>query len=512
MLILSTFNSDYLQSPLQSLLKLFKPQPVNIKYVNKNLIVELLNLKSNLEEKNSYVILFRINDFKEISDINLNKLEDHLDLIVKQITVLKQEKGFPILVFLCPILSEIYNNNPILEALEKKIIKSLNENKIHTLTLSNIKERYGDIEFENPVEGDTHIPYVPKFYAAIAALLARKLHAIIQKPYKVIAVDCDHTLWDGAAADLGAEAVLFKEHNIFLQNYLVEQQKKGIIICLCSKNEQQTVLDVFNQRQTEMPLKLHHINKYKINWKEKAENIKELALDLNVFPDSFLFIDDNPIEINNVSQIPGITCITMPQNLQECKDECLFDIDEHAVITETDKKRFELYKQAEIKAALATEFRDPIQFLRSTELGQSIVIRKIEDEENEAIERVSQLSGRTNQFNTFPEVEAKSIYEINEMVRCDKKEVFVGIIKDRDSEDNYEDISAISMCRIERNTIKINNFFVSCRSFNRGIEFEMLKHIAQTAQEKNIKNIKIKFKKSDKNKAASLFLNILSSF
>ena len=511
MLILSTFNSDYLQNPLQSLLEKFTPESLNIKYVNKNLMLELLNQKSNIEEKSeekSYVTLFRISDFIEKnSSINENKLEKHLDIIVNLVISLKQEKGLPFLVFLCPSSSADYNNNPTLEKIEKNFIEKLNQNKIHTLTLSNVIEKYGDMEFENPIEGDTHIPYRPKFYAAMACLLARKLHAIIQKPCKVIAVDCDDTLWEGVAADVGIEAVSFKEHNIFLQNYLVEQQKKGIIICLCSRNEENTVLDVFSQRQKEMPLKLDYITKYKINLEEKAENIRELAMDLNLLPDSFRFIDDNPTQINNVNQIPGVLCITMPQNIKDCKNHWIFDIDEHSVLTETDKNRPELFKQAEIKAALATKFRDPIEYLRSKELGQSIVISKIDYKEEREIKRVSQLSGKTNQFNSFPEVNAKSIDEINKMITSDKKVVFVGRINDKFSP---EEIDAVSMCSIERNNITINNFFVSCRSFGRGIEFEMLKHIAQTAQEKAIENINIRFKKSKKNKPASIFLNILS--
>jgi amino acid adenylation domain-containing protein/FkbH-like protein len=509
MLILSTFTSDYLQPLLQDLLKKFTSESINIKYVNKNLIGELLNLKSNLEEKKSYVILFRISDFLETSlSIDETKLKEHLDLTVNQIISLKQEKELPCLVFLCPSSSTVYGNNPTLESIEKKFIERLNENKIHTLTLSNIKETYGDIEFENPIEDDTHIPYTPEFYTAIACLLARKLHAIIQKPFKVIAVDCDNTLWTGAAVDDGAEGIVFKEHNILLQKYLVKQQEKGILISLCSRNaKEQTVLEVFEERQADMFLKLDHITAYKINEKFKSENIKELAVDLNVFPDSFRFIDDNPTEIYDVSQIPGVLCITMPQKLEECKSHWAFDIDEHSLVTETDKNRFELLKQAEIKTALATQFHDPIEYLRSSELSQSISISKIDLEEKVAIERVSQLSGKTNQFNLFPETKGKEISEINEMIASNKKEVFIGRIKDNFSP---KDITAIALCSIERNGITINNFFVSCRSFNRGMEYELLKGIAQFAQEKHLKSINIKFKKSKKNKAASTFLNILS--
>jgi FkbH-like protein len=155
----------------------------------------------------------------------------------------------------------------------------------------------------------------------MACVLARKLHAIKQKTFKLIAVDCDNTLWTGVAADDGTEGVVFNEHNILLQNYLVEQQAKGKIICLCSKNDEQTVLDVFNQRQAEMPLKLKHLSKYnKINWNSKSNNIKELVLELNLLPDSFRFIDDNPTEIFDVGQIPGVFCITMPQKFEEFKN------------------------------------------------------------------------------------------------------------------------------------------------------------------------------------------------
>ncbi len=508
MLILSTFNSDYLQKPAleyphNPLLESLTKESIEIKYVNKSLVTQLINLDP--EKLKSCAILFRLFDFLDADlSIDETKLAGHLNLILDQIILIKQKSQFPFLAFLCPS-PEIINEK--LKEIEKKIIKKFNENKIHTLTVSNIKERYGDFEFENPIEEDTHIPYSPKFYAAIAGLLARKLYAINQKSCKVIAVDCDNTLWTGVAADDGPEGLVFKEHNILLQNYLVEQQKKGIIICLCSKNEEQTVLDVFEQRQLDMSLKLDHISKYKINWREKSDNVRELALDLNVFPDSFLFIDDNPIEIENVKQILGVVCITMPQNLQEYKAEWLFDIDEHAVITESDRNRGEFFKQAGIKTTLATQFRDPIDYLRSTALGQSITISKLDLKEKETLERVSQLSGKTNQFNIFPENKGKEICEINEMIGDKKKEVFVGRIKD-----NFSpiDITAISMCSIERNNITIDNFFVSCRSFGRGIEFEMLKHIAEFADKKSIKEIKIKFKKSDKNKAAGLFLNSLN--
>ncbi|MGB8807082.1 MAG: HAD-IIIC family phosphatase [Candidatus Rickettsiella isopodorum] len=509
MLILSTFNSDSLQSPLQTLFEKFTSESITIKYSNKNLMGDLLSLNSNLEK--SYAILLRLFDFIEAeSFIDETKLTEHLDIILAQITKLKHEKGSPFIVFLCPS-----QPNSQLESIEKLFLEKLNKNKIHTLTIADVEEKYGIIKFDNPTGDDTHTPYNPKFYRAIACLLARKFHAIKQKPCKVIVVDCDNTLWTGAAVDDddAKKNIVFEEYNILLQKYLVKQQEKGIIICLCSRNaKEKTVLDVFKQRQADMFLKIDHITAYKINEELKSKNIKELAVDLNLFPDAFRFIDDNPTEIYDVSQIPGVLCITMPRNLEEYKNHWAFDIDEHAEITETDKKRTDLYKQTEIKAALATRFCDPVEFLRSPELGQTIIINKINsidtEDDKKVIVRVNELSGRTNQFNLFPESKAKEINEINSIVKNDEREIFIGSIKDKFS--TTEDITAIAISSLDRNSLTINSFFVSCRVFRRGMEYEMLKYIAQFSQERGLNSIKLNFKKSEKNKPVSSFLNILS--
>ncbi len=90
------------------------------------------------------------------------------------------------------------------------------------MTSSNIKELYNVKNFENPIEGETHIPYLPEFYTAMACLLARKLHAIKQKDFKLLAVDCDNTLWTGVAAENGCEGIVFEEHNLLLRKYLVK--------------------------------------------------------------------------------------------------------------------------------------------------------------------------------------------------------------------------------------------------------------------------------------------------
>lgn len=514
MLILSTFNSDYLQNPapkqpqtslLKSLFEKFTTESIQIKYVNKNLIGELIGLE--IEKLQSCAILFRLFDFLEADSIkDLAKLEEYLNLILKQVILIKQ-KSVPFLIFLCPSPEVIYNEE--LKKIEEKYITEFNNNKIHILTLSNIKELYSVKKFENPIEGETHIPYHPEFYTAMACLLARKYHAIKQKDFKLLAVDCDNTLWTGVAAENGSGGIVFEEHNLLLQKYLVKQQENGKIICLCSKNDEQTVIDVFNQREAEMPLKIKHLSKYnKINWKLKSENIKELAKELNIFPDSFRFIDDNPIEINEVSQNLDVFCITMPQNLKEYKNHWGFDIDEHQIITKTDRNRAEFYVQAENKAEIAKKYKDRVAFLRSEECGQSIIINKLDSvEDKSTIQRASQLSGKTNQFNIFPESNPIKESEINSIINDKTRDIFIGRIKDNISS---EDITAVAVSSLSENSLIINSFFLSCRAFDRGMEYEILQYIAQFAIEKNKEYIEINFKRSQKNNPASNFLNVLS--
>ncbi len=516
MLILSTFNSDYLQKPslkhpqtflLKSLFEKFTTESIEIKYVNKNLIGELIGL--TIEKLQSCAILFRLFDFLEGgSIINLAKLEEHLSLILKQIILIRQKSVLPILVFLCPSPEVIYNEE--LKKIEEKYIEKFNNNKIHVFSLSNIKELYSIKNFENPIEGETHIPYLPEFYTAMASSLARKYRAIVGKKFKVIAVDCDNTLWRGVAAEEGANGVIFEEQNLLLQKYLVEQHARGVIICICSKNDKQTVIDVFTQRGAEMVLKLYHISDYSgINWNSKWKNIKELAKKLNLFLDSFLFIDDNPIEIREVRiNLGGITCVIAPQNPREFKNEVIFDTDSHQYTTESDENRASFYSKMEIKAETAKRFNDPLEYLRSPELGQSIIISKLDSEEDVlTIRRVSQLSGKTNQFNIFPESKAIGINDIKSIINSETRDVFIGRIKDNFSP---EDITAIAVTSVSRKSLIINSFFVSCRVFNRGMEYEMLKHIAQFALEKNKKYIKLNFRRSKKNNIATKFLNVLN--
>ena len=144
-----------------------------------------------------------------------------------------------------------------------------------------------------------HIPFTPQFYAALGTLIARRLYAIKRPPHKVIVLDCDNTIWKGVVGEDGVMGIDITPGYKFLQAFMVAQQKSGMILCFCSKNNEADVLEVFEKRP-ELPLQLEHLVAWRINWLPKSENLKALAQELNLGLDSFIFLDDNPMECAEV--------------------------------------------------------------------------------------------------------------------------------------------------------------------------------------------------------------------
>jgi HAD superfamily phosphatase (TIGR01681 family) len=156
------------------------------------------------------------------------------------------------------------------------------------------------------------VPYRTCLFVVIAALVARRLHAVTTPPYKAIVVDCDQTLWVGACGEDGPSGVVIDGPRQALQKFLVAQHDAGMLICLCSKNSEEDVFKVFEQRG-EMLLKLRHIVAHRINWESKVSNISSLARQLGIGTDSFVFIDDNPLECAEVRAIlPEVLTLQMP--------------------------------------------------------------------------------------------------------------------------------------------------------------------------------------------------------
>jgi FkbM family methyltransferase/HAD superfamily phosphatase (TIGR01681 family) len=235
---------------------------------------------------------------------NLNELLSLLQTVHKTFQV-------PLLLGICPASPQLRAtlSDQVIQRLESLIWQTTNElNQITTVRFSDYESLWGD--YYDAVRDEMgHIPYTPDFYTAMATVLVRQAHALNRPVYKVIALDCDNTLWSGVVGEQGVDISLGFDA---LQQFIVEQKRQGMLICLVSKNNEADVKSVFSTHK-DMKLQWKDIAAWKINWLPKSQNLRELAQDLNVGLDSIIFLDDNPVECAEVkANCPEVLTLQLP--------------------------------------------------------------------------------------------------------------------------------------------------------------------------------------------------------
>lgn len=382
---------------------------------------------------------------------------------------------------------------------EQLIRDNLSEHSnIFITTSGEIDEKYpvGDY-YDEQRDQLGHIPYKREYFTALATSVFRKVLASKRKPYKVIVLDCDNTLWDGVCGEVGPQGINLSEPYKKLQSFMLQQVKAGKILCLCSKNVQEDVDRVFSER-SDMILKEKDIVSSKINWEPKSQNISKLSEELNLGLDSFIFVDDNPVECAEVrANCPEVLTLNLPETPEEITT-CLqhswpFDF---LKSTSEDQQRTKLYKDNLKRSSYEDKSSSLKEFIEG--LNLDINIKNAEPEE---ISRVSQLTYRTNQFN-FTTIR-RSEEEIKKLLKTEEFTCKVCRVKDRFGD--YGLVGAM-LYQTLPDRIVLDSFMLSCRVLGRGVEHELLKSVGEAAVAKGIESIQINFQKSDKNQPALNFL------
>ena len=151
-------------------------------------------------------------------------------------------------------------------------------------------------------------------------LIARQFEAFAGKARKCLVLDLDNTLWGGVVGDLGYDGVLLDPNDaegeayLAFQRYIVELKNRGIIISICSKNDEVNAKEPFEKNEN-MVLKLSDISAFYANWDDKATNIKRISNELNIGTDSMVFFDDNPTERELINEfLPEVKVINVPED------------------------------------------------------------------------------------------------------------------------------------------------------------------------------------------------------
>ncbi|MBZ5724668.1 MAG: HAD-IIIC family phosphatase [Acidobacteriia bacterium] len=343
------------------------------------------------------------------------------------------------------------------------------------------------------------VPYTPLFFVALATAVTRRIHALIRPPYKVIALDCDETLWAGICGEDGPHGVVLDEPRRALQEFMAGRRKAGMLLALASKNNENDVVETF-RAHPEMPLALDDFAARRINWGSKGANLASLAGELGLGLDSFILVDDNPKECTEAqAEAPEVLALPLPEIAAEIPEflRHVWAFDQ-ARVTEEDRRRPELYAQRAERARAERAAANLEEFLASLELA--VAIAPIEAAQ---VARVAQLTRRTNQMNAT--CVRRTEGELEELLRAGAECLTVDV-KDRFG--SYG-LTGVMIFRGAPDALVVDTFLLSCRVLGRGVEHRMVARLGEIALARGRARVEIPFVPGERNRPAALFLESL---
>jgi len=403
----------------------------------------------------------------------------------------------PILVCICPASPHA---SALPDQLEPDLASELAElSTIRFLSSARLGELYPVANYYDAAADQLgHMPYTREAYAALGTAIARVFHACRRAPYKVIVTDCDNTLWRGICGERGPEGVAMDGPARALQNFLRRRQADGMLLCVCSKNAAEDVDETFDAHP-EMPLRRSDFAGWRVNWRPKSENIQALARELSLGLDSFIFVDDNPMETAEVAaHCPGVLALTLPADgelIPRFLDH-VWAFDQNGVTAE-DRKRTQMYRENASRQGGLAEALSYADFLRGLELD--IEIRELNGAAE--IERAAQMTQRTNQFNFTTRRFTAS--EIREMLSGGATQILGAFVRDR-----YGDYGQVGLVMYEAadDVLHVRDFLLSCRVLGKGVEHAMVRRLGESAMARSLAVVEIAYVPTAKNTPARDFL------
>ncbi len=346
---------------------------------------------------------------------------------------------------------------------------------------------------KNPLGLEVLVPLGRQYGAVVRALKA--------KTKKCLVLDCDNTLWGGIVGEDGIENIKLGSsypgsfYTAFQQEVL-NLQRQGVIIALCSKNNEADVWEVFH-RHPDMLLREGHLVTWQINWQDKSENIKRIAADLNIGLDSIVFADDSQLECDLVKhQLPQVAVIELGQDpslfVRRLRNSELFGA---FTSSAEDAQRTQMYRAEAERKQILEKAGSIEDYLASLDMAVEIGLA-----DQFSIGRISQLTQKTNQFNLTTIRYTES--DIASIANGKQNMVFWVRLKDKVSDLGI--VGAVIL-RFSDSLAQIDTFLLSCRALGRGAEEVMLAHAIGLARKRGCGSLVGRYAKTAKNSQVELF-------
>lgn len=374
----------------------------------------------------------------------------------------------------------------------RKINLSLSElsqknGNVFICDIEGLQSRYG---LQTRKDNKIFIKADMAFSLDMLPLLAKHILDIIlsikgNKLKKCLILDLDHTIWGGVIGDDGVEKIQIGKLGIGkafsnLQRWAKALKDRGIILCVCSKNTDSIARKPFDEHP-EMILRISDIAVFVANWENKADNIRYIQSVLNIGFDSMVFLDDNPFERNLVRQeLPEVLVPELPEDPAEYMDFITeHNLFETASISSEDRKRTSRYQKEAERSSSKRSFSSIDDYLESLNMVAKIELLNVFN-----IPRIAQLSQRSNQFNL------RTVrYTEEELHERNKSNQFLSLaVSLNDKYGDYGIISAL-MCEKKGETLFIENWMMSCRVLNRGVENAVLDYLIEYTKKNKLKFI-----------------------
>lgn len=365
------------------------------------------------------------------------------------------------------VLGNCTSYNYIVNRLNNRILEN-RQNQIIYIDLKKIIANIGvknAYDFKNKYRWNC--PYSKQLLFAVGKEIYKQYLIVNGISKKCIVLDCDNVLWKGILEEDGFTKIKLSDFGIGraykdFQRYLLFMYQHGVILTICSKNNLSNVLQVFNHH-SEMVLKEKYISCFRVNWKSKIDNIKQIAQELNINLNSMVFIDDMPHEIEAVSKfLPDVKTIKFDiKNIYE-QMKC-FNLG--ATKNSLDIiNRHETYKTNILRQKLRSEFFDIDSYIENLE--QVITIKEANSME---YSRIIEITQRTNKFTNGKRY---TLSGLKEKIRHDKYKVFTVHVSDR-----FSDLGLVGVIGIDEE--KLDLFCLSCRALGRMVENKMIDQIVK---------------------------------
>jgi FkbH-like protein len=311
-------------------------------------------------------------------------------------------------------------------------------------------------------------------------LVGRLLAARQGRSYKCLVLDLDNTIWGGVIGDDGIDGIVLGQGSplgeayVAFQDYARELTRRGVILAVCSKNDEANALEPFD-KHLEMVLRRPDIASFVANWSDKADNIRAIAQELNIGLDALVFIDDNPFERNLVRQELPMVAVPEVSDDPTYYPQAIADAGyfEGLSVTDEDRARNNLYQGNKARDALKASVTDLPAYLHGLEM--QLVWKRFD---RMGLQRIVQLINKSNQFN----LTTRRYTEEDVLAVMDDPDTF-GLqlrLLDRFGDNG---VIAIVIGRMrEDKDVDIETWLMSCRVLGRQVEPATLNLIVREAK------------------------------